>query len=83
MMNKKILLPATLSAVLALFCLWMTGVLLQIPGALLVAFCAASGAAFWGALAVGLLAVWRARRRDELAASRRAALRARLMGARS
>ena len=82
-MNNKILLPATFSAVLALFCLWMTGALLQIHGALLVAFCAASGAAFWGALAGGLLAVWRARRRDELAASRRAALRARLMGARS
>lgn len=80
-MNKRILLPAFSSAALALFCFWMTGVLLQIPGALLVAFCAASGAAFWGTLAGGLLAVWRARRRDELAASRRAALRARLMGA--
>lgn len=83
MMNKKILLPATLSAALALFCLWMTGALLQIPGALLVAFCAASGAAFWGTLSTALFAAWRARRRDELAASRRAALRARLMGARS
>lgn len=83
MMNKKILLPATSSAILALFCLWMTGALLQIPGALLVAFCAASGAAFWGALATVLFAAWWARRRDELAASRRAALRARLMGARS
>lgn len=82
-MNNKILLPAISSAVLALFCLWMTGALLQIPGALLVAFCAASGAAFWGTLATVLLAVWRARRRDELSASRRAALRARLMGARS
>ena len=80
---NKLFMPATLSAALALFCLWMTGALLQIPGALLVAFCAASGAAFWGTLAGGLLAVWRARRRDELAASKRAALRARLMGARS
>lgn len=82
-MNKKVLLPATLSAALALFCLWMTGALLQIPGALLVAFCAASGAAFWGALATVLFAAWWARRRDELSASKRSALRARLMGARS
>ncbi len=82
-MNNKILLPAISSAALALFCLWMTGALLQIPGALLVAFCAASGAAFWGTLATVLLAVWRARRRDELSASKRSALRARLMGARS
>lgn len=80
---NKLLLPTAVSAVLALFCLWMTGALLQIPGALLVAFCAASGAAFWGTLATVLLAVWRARRRDELAASKRSALRARLMGARS
>lgn len=82
-MSKKVLLPAISSAVLALFCLWMTGALLQIPGALLVAFCAASGAAFWGTLSTALFAAWRTRRRDELSASKRSALRARLMGARS